>query len=189
MGLHEGICNHLSFMVPGRDDLFLVNPDGWSFAEITASRLLICDFHRTVVAGDGVPEDTAFYIHARLHARIPRARAAFHTHMPNATALCMVEGEPLVWAGQSALKFYGRTKVDETYNGLALDESEGDRIADSVGRCRHRLHEASRRAGPGGKHREGLGRPLLPGTRRRGAVAGPGLGAAGHPRADRDRRA
>ena len=45
----------------------------------------------------------------------------------------MLEGEPLVWAGQSALKFYGRTKVDENYNGLALDESEGDRIADSVG--------------------------------------------------------
>jgi ribulose-5-phosphate 4-epimerase/fuculose-1-phosphate aldolase len=133
LSLHEGVCNHLSFMVPGRDDLFLVNPDGWSFAEITASRLLICDFDRRVVAGDGVPEDTAFYIHARLHARIPRARAAFHTHMPNATALTMTEGEPLVWAGQTALKFYGRTVVDEAYNGLALDESEGDRIAASVG--------------------------------------------------------
>ncbi len=132
-GLHEGVCNHLSFMVPGRDDLFLVNPDGWSFAEITASRLLICDFHRNVIAGDGVPEATAFYIHARLHARVPRARAAFHTHMPNATALTMVEGEPLVWAGQTALKFYGRTRVDEAYNGLALDESEGDRIAAGVG--------------------------------------------------------
>jgi ribulose-5-phosphate 4-epimerase/fuculose-1-phosphate aldolase len=133
LGLHEGVCNHLSFMVPGRDDLFLVNPDGWSFAEITASRLLICDFHRRVVAGDGVPEDTAFYIHARLHARIPRARAAFHTHMPNATALTMLEGEPLAWANQTALKFYGRTVVDEAYNGLTRDESEGDRIAAAVG--------------------------------------------------------
>ncbi len=133
MGLHEGVCNHLSFMVPGRDDLFLVNPDGWAFSEITASRLLICDFHRHVVAGDGVPEDTAFFIHARLHARLPRARAAFHTHMPNATALTMTEGEPLVWAGQTALKFYGRTVVDESYGGLALDESEGDRIAAASG--------------------------------------------------------
>lgn len=133
LGLHEGVCNHLSFMVPGRDDLFLVNPDGWSFAEITASRLLICDFHRNVIAGDGAPEDTAFYIHARLHARLPRARAAFHTHMPNATALTMVEGDPLIWAGQTALKFHGRTVVDEAYNGLALDESEGDRIAAAAG--------------------------------------------------------
>jgi ribulose-5-phosphate 4-epimerase/fuculose-1-phosphate aldolase len=129
LGLHEGVCNHLSFMVPGRDDLFLVNPDGWSFAEITASRLLVCDFQRRVVAGEGAPEDTAFFIHARIHKQVPRARAAFHTHMPNATALAMVEGEPLLWAGQSSLKFHGRTVVDDAYNGLALDETEGDRIA------------------------------------------------------------
>ena len=127
------MCNHLSFMVPGRDDMFLVNPDGWSFAEITASRLLICDFHRRVIAGDGDPEDTAFYIHARVHKQVPRARAAFHTHMPNATAMTMVEGPPLLWAGQSSLKFYGRTVVDEDYGGLALDEAEGDRIAGALG--------------------------------------------------------
>jgi ribulose-5-phosphate 4-epimerase/fuculose-1-phosphate aldolase len=45
----------------------------------------------------------------------------------------MVEGEPLAWAGQTALKFYGRTAVDDTYNGLALDEAEGDRIAATLG--------------------------------------------------------
>src|SRR3712207_306780 len=133
LGLHEGICNHLSFVVPGRDDLFLVNPYGWAFSEITASRLLVCDFHGNVVAGEGVPEATAFYIHARLHLRHPRARAAFHTHMPNATALAMLEGPPLAWAGQTALKFYGRTLVDEEYGGLALDEAEGDRIAAALG--------------------------------------------------------
>ena len=133
LGLNEGICNHLSAMVPGRDDLFLVSRYGWGFNEITASRLLICDFHGNVVAGDGEPEATAFYIHARVHMHLPRARAAFHTHMPNATALTMVEGPPLSWASQSALKFYGRTIVDEDYNGLALDEAEGDRIAATMG--------------------------------------------------------
>lgn len=133
LGLHEGICNHFSAMVPGRDDLFLVNPYGWGFAEITASRLLVCDFNGNVVAGDGIPEATAFYIHGRLHMKHPRATAAFHTHMPNATALSMLEGPPLVWAGQTALKFYGRTAIDEDYNGLALDEAEGDRIAAAMG--------------------------------------------------------
>jgi ribulose-5-phosphate 4-epimerase/fuculose-1-phosphate aldolase len=132
-GMHEGICNHLSAMVPGRDDLFLVNPYGWAFSEITASRLLICDLQGRVVEGEGVPEATAFFIHARVHLNVPRARAAFHTHMPNATALAMTEGPPLAWAGQSALKFYGRTVVDDHYNGLALDETEGDRIAASIG--------------------------------------------------------
>jgi ribulose-5-phosphate 4-epimerase/fuculose-1-phosphate aldolase len=133
LGLHEGICNHFSFVVPGRDDLFLVNPYGYAFSEITASKLLICDFRGNVVAGEGVPEATAFYIHARIHLRKSRARAAFHTHMPNATALAMLEGPPLVWAGQTALKFHGRTLVDEDYNGLALDNAEGDRIAESLG--------------------------------------------------------
>ena len=129
LGLEEGICNHFSAIVPGHPDLFIVNRLGWAFQEATASSLLICDFEGNVVAGDGVPEATAFFIHARLHKMLPRVGAAFHTHMPNATALSMVEGDPLVWAGQTALKFYGRTGVDENYNGLALDEGEGDRIA------------------------------------------------------------
>ena len=133
LGMHEGICNHFSAVVPGYDELFLVNPYGRAFAEVTASSLLVCDFFGNVIAGDGRPEATAFYIHGRLHHRVPRARAAFHTHMPYATALTMVEGDPLIFAGQTALKFYGRTAVDRDYNGLALDESEGDRIASSIG--------------------------------------------------------
>lgn len=133
LGLHEGICNHFSCVVPGRDDLFIVNPYGWGFEEITASRLLICDFDGHVVAGDGEPEATAFYIHARVHRNVPRARVCLHTHMPNATALTMVEGPPLLFAGQSSLKFYGRTAVDDDYSGIALDTEEGDRIAASLG--------------------------------------------------------
>jgi ribulose-5-phosphate 4-epimerase/fuculose-1-phosphate aldolase len=133
LGLEEGICNHFSAVVPGAPELFLVNPYGYAFAEITASRLLVCDFTGRVVAGDGRPEPTAFFIHARLHLRRPGAVAAFHTHMPYATALSMLQGEPFAWAGQTALKFYGRTAVDEHYNGLALDAAEGDRIAAAMG--------------------------------------------------------
>jgi ribulose-5-phosphate 4-epimerase/fuculose-1-phosphate aldolase len=132
-GLEEGICNHFSAMVPGRDDLFFVNPYGYAFEEITAEHLLVCDFHGNVVDGEGLPEATAFYIHARLHKQLPRVKVAFHTHMPHATALCLLQGPPLLWLGQTALKFYGRTAVDENYNGLALDESEGDRIASVMG--------------------------------------------------------
>jgi ribulose-5-phosphate 4-epimerase/fuculose-1-phosphate aldolase len=132
-GFEEGICNHFSAVVPGHADLMLINPFGLAFREITASRLLVCDFDGQVLAGDGVPEATAFFIHARLHLLKPRIKVALHTHMPNATALAMLEGPPLVWAGQTALKFYGRTAVDDHYNGLALDNSEGDRIAQAMG--------------------------------------------------------
>lgn len=148
LGFAEGICNHFSALVPGRDDLFLVNPYGLAFAEVTASSLLVCDFDGNVIRGEGTPEATAFYIHARLHLNKPGAAAAFHTHMPNATALTMIEGgasahdplahdplahDPLAYAGQSALKFLGRVAVDPVYNGLALDAAEGDRIAAAMG--------------------------------------------------------
>ena len=133
LGMGEGICNHFSVVVPGRPDLFLVNPYGLAFAEVTASSLLICDFEGRVLVGEGRPEATAFFIHAQLHRLNPRATAAFHTHMPNATALCMLQGDPFVWAGQTALKFYDRLVVDEDYQGLALDNAEGERIARVAG--------------------------------------------------------
>lgn len=133
LGFSEGVCNHFSAVVPGNDNLFVVNPFGLAFDEIRASDLLVCDYDGNVLLGEGEPEDTAFFIHSRLHKLVPRARVAFHTHMPYATALSMVEGPPLKWAGQNALRFYGRTLVDEDYNGLALDNSEGDRIANSIG--------------------------------------------------------
>jgi ribulose-5-phosphate 4-epimerase/fuculose-1-phosphate aldolase len=133
LGMEEGICNHFSCVVPGYDDLFIVNPYGFAFSEIRASDLLVCDFEGNVISGEGVPEATAFFIHARMHLHVPRAKAAFHTHMPYATALSMTEGDPLIFAGQTALKFYGRTRVDDGYNGLALDSREGDRIAAAAG--------------------------------------------------------
>src|ERR1700709_2116 len=72
LGMEEGICNHFSALVPGRDDLFIVNPYGLAFGEVRASDLLVCDFDGRVVEGEGQPEATAFYIHARVHQRLPR---------------------------------------------------------------------------------------------------------------------
>src|SRR3984893_8098115 len=72
-GYEEGVCNHFSAVVPGHDDLFLVNPYGYAFRELTASKLLICDFHGDVLDGEGEPEATAFYTHAEMHKRLTRA--------------------------------------------------------------------------------------------------------------------
>ena len=46
--------------------------------------------------------------------------------MPYATALSMTQGEPLIFAGPTALKFYGRTAYGRDCNGPALDAREGD---------------------------------------------------------------
>jgi ribulose-5-phosphate 4-epimerase/fuculose-1-phosphate aldolase len=52
--------------------------------------------------------------------------------MPYATALTLVEGGRLLMAGQNALRFHGRVAYDDRYEGLALDDDEGRRIASQL---------------------------------------------------------
>src|SRR5690606_2071284 len=132
LGMHEGICNHFSVMLPGAD-CFLLNPYGLHWSEIRASDLLVVDAEGRVLEGEGEAETTAFYIHSRIHLANPRATCVLHTHMPYATALTMVEGGGLEWAGQSSLNFYDDVAYDRIYNGQVLDAAEGDRIAAALG--------------------------------------------------------
>lgn len=131
LGLHEGICNHFSLAIGG--DRFLVNSFGMHWSEITASSLLVADYDGNVVEGDRPLEETAFYIHSRVHKLCPHAVCLMHTHMPYATALTLVEGGRLEPVHQTALKFTDRIAYDDEYGGLALDTGEGDRIAAKLG--------------------------------------------------------
>lgn len=128
-GLNEGICNHFTVMVPGRDDRFLVIPYGLHWQEVTASRLIEIDGEGRTHSGEGTVEATALYIHARIHRMVPGARCVLHTHMPYATALACVAGGRLEMASQTSLRFHGRIAYDDDYRGLVLDSAEGDRIA------------------------------------------------------------
>ena len=138
LGLHEGVCNHFSLAVAGEDgvvrgDRFLINPYGWHWSEITASSLVLCDAEGNVLEGDNTVEPTAFFIHSRVHLMAPQAVCVLHTHMPYATALTLREDGRLEMCEQNALIFYGRVAYDEEYDGLALDDAEGDRIAAQLG--------------------------------------------------------
>ena len=130
-GLSEGICNHFSMDIgEGR---FLVNPLGLHWSEITASRLLVADFDGNVLDGDGEVEETAFYIHSRIHKNCPQATVVLHTHMPYTTALTMVEGGRLEPVEQKAIRLCKTIAYDDDYQGLALDTDEGDRMASKLG--------------------------------------------------------
>ena len=132
-GLHEGICNHFSYMVPGGDDQFLINPQGHHGSEVTASSLLLADRGGRLIEGAAPPEPTAFYIHWRIHRGTPQARAVLHTHMPYATSLTTLEGGRLEPISQTAVGFHDRVAYDDGYNGLAFDEAEGDRMMRALG--------------------------------------------------------
>lgn len=133
MGLGEGVCNHFSLAAPDRDGLFLINPQGIHWSEVRAADIVIIDGAGNVVDGPHFVEATAFFIHARIHRARPQAKCVLHTHMPYATALTLLEGGRLEPCSQTALKFYGRVGYDAEYNGLVLDDAEGDRIVSALG--------------------------------------------------------
>ena len=128
-GLGEGVCNHFSVALPGRPDCFLLNPRGLDWCEVQAHDIVLVDAGGRKLAGQHPVEPTAMFIHAAVH-RIAGKACVMHTHMPYATALTLTDVRALdTTLSQNAMRFHGRVAVDAQYNGLALDDSEGERIA------------------------------------------------------------
>lgn len=128
-GFSEGVCNHFSLAVPGRPGEFLINPQGFHWSELAPDDLVTIDAGGRRIAGKHAVEPTAFFIHGWIHRVAPDAACVLHTHMPFATALAMIEGGRLEMASQNALRFFDQVAYDERYNGLVLDDREGERIA------------------------------------------------------------
>jgi len=136
LDMHEGVCNHLSLMLPGSRDRFLLNRFGLHWGEVTASNLLTLDAGGRILEGEGTFEKTAFYIHSRIHLANPNATCVLHTHMPYATALTLTIPGRLEMVEQNALRFVDDIAYDDEYNGLVVDNAEGDRLARALGKKR-----------------------------------------------------
>jgi len=131
-GLAEGVCNHFSVELPDKSGRFLLNPQGLLWQEVQADDIVLVDTQGQVLAGRHRVEATAMFIHAAIH-RICQQACVLHTHMPHATALTLTAERVLdPTLSQTALRFVGRLAVDPNYNGLALDSSEGERIATAM---------------------------------------------------------
>ena len=128
-GFGEGVCNHFSAELPDGSGRFLLNPRGFLWSEVQADDIVMVDQRGTRLAGGHEIEPTAMFIHAAVH-RIAGKACVLHTHMPFATALTLTADRGLdTTLSQNAMRFHGRSAIDAQYNGLALDESEGERIA------------------------------------------------------------
>jgi ribulose-5-phosphate 4-epimerase/fuculose-1-phosphate aldolase len=126
------VCNHFSVELPDASGRFLLNPQGLLWSEIGADDIVLVDAEGTVLAGRHPVESTAMFIHAAVH-RIAGKACVLHTHMPYATALTLTRSRALdTTLSQNAMRFYGRLAIDAHYNGLALDASEGERIATAM---------------------------------------------------------
>ncbi|MFZ9482377.1 MAG: class II aldolase/adducin family protein [Ilumatobacteraceae bacterium] len=129
LGLHEGVANHFSALLPGSDTEFLLNARGAHFSRITPSSLLRLDATKAGEAADERADPTAWFLHAHLHRLVPHAKVILHTHMPYATALACLDGFELQMLDQSSCRFFGRVAYDRSYGGMFLDDSEGPRLA------------------------------------------------------------
>jgi ribulose-5-phosphate 4-epimerase/fuculose-1-phosphate aldolase len=130
--LEEGIDNHFTATVPGRDGQFLILPFGLHWSEARASDMIVFDESGSTLEGEGVVELSAQCIHAPIH-RICGVQVVLHTHQPWALALNMLKDNRLLPANQTAAFFHGHIAYDDSYTGTADSIEEGERLAGVLG--------------------------------------------------------
>ncbi len=127
-GFEEGIDNHFTASVPGRQDQYLVLPFGLHWSEARASDMMVFNEAGQTIEGEGLVERSAQCIHAPLH-RLTGAKVVMHTHQPWALALNMLQDNRLLPSTQTAAFFHGHIAYDDTYTGVASTLDEGERLA------------------------------------------------------------
>ena len=130
--LEEGIDNHFTVTVPGREDRFLILPFGFHWSEARASDMVVFDEAGTTLEGSGKVELSAYCIHAPIH-RITGKRVVLHTHQTWAVALNMLKDNRLLPANQTAAFMCHLIAYDDHYQGTADTPEEGHRLAALMG--------------------------------------------------------
>jgi len=130
--LEEGIDNHFTVNVHGRDDRWLILPFGLHWSEAKASDMIVFDESGRTLEGSGVVELSAQCIHAPIH-RLCGTQVVLHTHQHWALALNMLQDNRLLAASQTAAFFQGLIAYDDDYRGTADSLEEGERLAHVIG--------------------------------------------------------
>lgn len=130
---NESVVNHMTLMVPGRFDQYLIIPYGLHWDEVKASDFLIVDMTGKIVSGVGEPEISAVSLHGPIHRRLPQGRCVLHTHQPNLTALAALRDQRLLMVHQDATLFHGIIAYVDTYGDLPLDGTVGETVAEAMG--------------------------------------------------------
>ena len=121
------IYTHISAVIPGEPEHYLINPFGMQFDEITASSLLKVNVQGELLANQsGVVNPTGFAIHGAIHQARADAQCVMHLHNTAGIAVS-AQRDGLLPLSQHAMRFMGHLGYHD-YEGLALTESEGVRL-------------------------------------------------------------
>lgn len=126
------IYTHISAVVPGEEQHFLINPFGFCFDEITASNLVKIDLKGNIIGDQNARVNvTGFAIHGAVHSARKDAMCVMHLHNENGVAIGMQQGG-LLPLSQHAMRFYQQMAYHD-YEGLALSPLEQTRLIEHLG--------------------------------------------------------
>ncbi len=132
LGWVEMIFNHITLRVPGPEKLFLINPFGLHYSEITASSLVLIDVEGNPVRESKWPVNRAgFVIHSAIHQHVESAHCVMHTHTTTGMAVaCLKDG--LSPTNFYAAQLHGKVAYHD-FEGITVDEREQGRMLKSIG--------------------------------------------------------
>ena len=128
-------ATHLSAAVPG-EDAYLMLQSGLMFHEVTASNLVKIGDDGEVRDDGGAGSDVevnpaGVTIHTALHAARPDIGSVMHTHTVAGMAVS-THPDGVLPLTQHSLRFWG-CHGSHDYEGIALDDAEGPRLAADLG--------------------------------------------------------
>lgn len=133
LGWTELIFNHITLAMQDRQNQFLMNPYGLTYAEVTPDNLIVVDYEGALVESSAFPANPAgFTIHSTIHrARGAEAACVMHTHTTAGMAVaCLDEG--LSWSNFYAAQLYGGVAYHD-YEGITDAWDEMPRLVASLG--------------------------------------------------------
>jgi len=132
LGWVEMIFNHVTLRVPGPEKLFLINPFGLHYSEITASSLVLIDIEGNPVRESKWPVNKAgFVIHSAIHGSVGGAHCVMHTHTTTGMAVaCLRDG--LSPTNFYAAQLHGGVAYHD-FEGISVEEGEKARLVASIG--------------------------------------------------------
>jgi ribulose-5-phosphate 4-epimerase/fuculose-1-phosphate aldolase len=133
LGWTEMIFNHITLRIPGPEPIFLINPFGLHYREVTASSLVAIDLQGNPIRPTDFPINRAgFVIHGAIHGAIDAAHCVMHTHTTTGVAVASLAGG-LAHDTFYGAQLYGRVAYHE-FEGVSVNEGEQARLLASIGR-------------------------------------------------------
>jgi ribulose-5-phosphate 4-epimerase/fuculose-1-phosphate aldolase len=132
LGWTEMIFNHITLRVPGPQRVFLINPFGLMYHEVTASNLVAVDIEgRPVRPTEHAVNRAGFVTHSAIHGHVEQAHCVMHTHTTTGMAVACSE-EGLSHDSFYGAQLHGRVACHE-FEGITVNPDERSRMLESIG--------------------------------------------------------